>query len=278
MAVVIINEDNRHCFECYAPKYVYGLISEPDTIALGSVDDKTGIAAGLLLAEPFGDALNIVWLYIDDEYREQGRAMQLLKHLILASHDLVMSVTAEFEGDNALYTLFKRIGFINSEAEIPAYPITVSMIAENSFFKEDWNADKVVALSETDEYMLKMFSHNLESFKAGAAVKLPIESAYYEQQISTVYINNNKIEGILLFSNDEYNGDNGFILDFAYAARSEKALLPSLLRRAGRVLCDNYPPHTKITITAINSISSSIVTKLFPKLEPARVFRAELAF
>jgi GNAT superfamily N-acetyltransferase len=265
-------EQYLRTFLQYIPKEMRDELNAPETIALG-VADENNVAAGALISKMAGDWIEIIWLYIGDGFRNKGCGTLLLSDLIscVDSEDGIKGLFSQypvFEGDEeetiAFYEqLFTKSGFESGDWESSGYSFTPADLKSSPFWQKTHSgAENVAVLDDVFDVTLREFEVKLLLASSSIALDFPVMWRQYDGQLSTAYIKNGEIKGVLLFEKK----DSELQLSFAYVSPDEKAVLPALLYKSGKLIVDTLPEDTNISLAAITEVSVKLMEKLFENL------------
>ncbi|MCL1824012.1 MAG: GNAT family N-acetyltransferase [Oscillospiraceae bacterium] len=265
MFTVMLQEENQQAFTRYIPKELRGELKKPETISFGAVNNDN-TSAGVLMARVVSGWLEIIWFYIDGQFRRKGLGRALLGNM-LSCFDFVPELTGVFaqfpeKNNEGLKELFESAGYKFEEGGRSVFELSLKDLTENKFWsKEPSSAENVVMLKDVFDINLRDFEVKLSLTDAGVPLETPLNRKIYDENLSAAYIKNGKIEGILLIEKEE----NGSIfLSFAYVSPGENSALPAMLYKSGRKAVDTLPPETKISLAAITDVSARLTEKLFP--------------
>ncbi|MDR1952962.1 MAG: GNAT family N-acetyltransferase [Clostridiales Family XIII bacterium] len=281
MSVVLITEEHKLAFSGYAPEYLREDMLQDETVSLGAVDDETGTAAGVLISNVFNNWVEIVWVYVGEEYRGRGFAREMLEKLMaqaVAVPDLE-GITAQLgkeDTSKAFHDLLRSELFRFRDEEDSIYVLTVDMLAGNSFWKDSVGRENsaAVPVGEIPTFVRDSFEKHIASLPEGIPIRRPVPWSDCDPNFSMGYLKNDKLVGLLLITRD---GDD-VELSFAYAEPGENLALASMLRAAGHKIMQTMPKETQISLMALNDTSASLVEKLFPELGRGTMQRAVYPF
>lgn len=280
MRRILLDKSNLSAFAGMCNHAIADRIAAGQEIGLGIVadtEDGESIPAGVLsfyVDEPF---IRITWVYVVPQWRKTGFATELLRTAIdgyLYDEDSeVTSVIAFYPDDTALDALFTACGFALSAQKgsgiiktTVADCLAVSLIGTRT-------SSCVVQLSQLPTALI-----------TDLLLDNPIMPATLEQNptkwkdcylpCSRIYVANNKIKGLLLFS---MKGDNIY-LEYAYSEKPETLALPYLIESARIELAESYPPETTVCIATTDAATAAIAAKLLPNRQATGIRIAELDF
>ncbi|MDR1952969.1 MAG: GNAT family N-acetyltransferase [Clostridiales Family XIII bacterium] len=277
MGLILLTEENKSAFLSYVPSYLHAELSEPESVSIGTFDDDSGIATGVLVGNVFNNWVEILWVYVAEEYREHGLARSMLRELIAHAGDVrdIDGITAQLGDKDAhmpLYNLLRSELFVFRNEEDSIYTLTVSMLTGNPFWSDAAHkgGSEVMSLKDLPTYILDSFEKNIAALPEGVPVSRPVPWDDCDLNFSVGYLKEDKMKGLLLIARE----DEDMELSFAYADPEEKLALAAMLRASGNKVIESMPPETMISLTALNSASAAIVEKLFPDIERRTVLRA----
>jgi len=265
MFTVLIQNENKNAFLPFIPDVFQGELESPDIIAVGLADENS-VAVGAMIARVTEIWLDVIWLYTDERFRneESNALFDRLKSFNKFVTELV-GVFMNFRENAETERLFVENGFVISHSEQAIYEFTVGELAENSFWKsEARDTEGTEILENVPEVLLKKLDVTLSLSSAGIPIELPIDWQMYDNKLSTAYIKNGEIEGILLI---ERLGE-AISLAFVYVNPGLAAAMPAMLYRSGNLAITTLPPETKVSLAAISNASEKLTKKLFPNLKP----------
>jgi ribosomal protein S18 acetylase RimI-like enzyme len=276
MGVLVLSEDNKEAFVSYAPSFIFDDISEPGALALGTYDDETSVATGILVALVNRGYLEILWLYVGESYRGQGFAKEMLERLMdvttqeSAISAITVDIDAESDSTEAL-ALLNRCGFDITDSTESVYSLTVGMLADNHFLNDTRKGGvHVVPIQVIQAYTRSAFDKKLMINDVGLPIELPIPWGNYDSKCSVGYIDENELQGILLFT----KLDDSLELSFAYVAAGHNAAFASMLHEACLLVTKAYDYDMPVTISALGDVSAAIVEKIFPNINRHKIHRA----
>ena len=277
MELTIINDENSVAFADYLPAGLLDEIHGEDSIAIGAVDDN-GCAAGIVAASVIESWVNINWIYVNENFREQGLARRLIENLSSASFENpnIFGVTTAFEADRLpiVYNLFKRLNFSMRQEKSSIYTTTIGEIRSNHFWKEKAASGANLPIGEVPKFTLSTFEKKLELLDIALPVDNPITWEAFEKSCSIGYIRDRDLKGVLLLSHDA----EGLEISFVYADPGEKSALGLMLRASGFLAGEKYAQDTRVIFSAVNEITAEIFKKLFPDSKDTLLNRAVFNF
>ncbi|MCL2634053.1 MAG: GNAT family N-acetyltransferase [Oscillospiraceae bacterium] len=261
-------EQNSQAFMRYIPRDLHNIIEAPEAIVLGVANDND-VSAGVLVSKVVGDWVEILWLYVDDEFRNKGGGTLLLSDLLscVDSESDITGVFSQFpaQDNKALENLFAKNGFELEDGENNLYSLKAADLHNNRFWqKEQGGSENADTLDNVIDVKLKEFEVKLSLAGVSVALDFPIKWREYDGKLSSVYIKNNEVRGVLLFK----KLDNELLLSYAYVTPEEKTALPAMLYKSGRIIIDTLPADTSISLAAITDASAKLMGKLFENSQP----------
>ncbi|MCL2036792.1 MAG: hypothetical protein FWG83_05335 [Oscillospiraceae bacterium] len=263
MKTVLIDKENVGAFFRYVPKELREELEKPDMFAIGAVNpDNT--SAGIIVVQVVDNWLEILWLYIGEQFRNNGGGRALLDRLFSCfeyAPELV-GIFGNFPADNTeLKSLYEAAGFEFEDGGIPAYTLTVSDLQSNPFWqKTPPLVENVVILKELSDVSLRKFEVKLSFAEWGVALESPVDWKKYDPDLSVAYIKDKEIEGILLVEKEDRE-KYAIALSFVFSGGVTSAFA-AMLYKAGKTAIDSLNPEMSVDIAAITEASSKLVKKL----------------
>lgn len=264
METTIVDSGNLNYFTSFLlPDAAKLLQAHKPIFALGLIDN--GIACGALAGGPSGNSFRLTSLFVAPEYRGKGGASLLLQTLItcMSGQKELYEITAEFtlfNDDHILLENFlKHNNFTFEQEDETIYSVSLSSLAQNSFFSKCSTTDEIHTFSTLPPACLRELDHCM-SAREGAPLSVPLEKADLDSELSVAILDGVHIDSFIVF-------DRSFagMLTLAYAESGTKggsSAFSSMLRTAYQNALKKYPPTTNIIIHAVNPLSVALVKKL----------------
>lgn len=264
METTIVDSGNLNYFKSFLlPDPINLLEAHKPIFALGLIDN--GIACGALAGGPSGNSFQLTSLFVAPEYRGKGGASLLLQTLIscMSGQKELYEITAEFTVFNddhiLLENFLKHHNFVFEQDEETIYSVSLSSLAQNSFFSKSSVTDDIHTFSELPPACIRELDHNMRA-REGAPLSVPLEKADLDRELSVAILDGAHIDSFIIF-------DRSFagMLTLAYAESGKKggsSAFSSMLRTAYQNALKKYPPSTNIIIHTVNALSVALVKKL----------------
>ena len=259
--IFILDKDTFGIFsELYTGLVDSATLLSDGRIALGVMYDEQ--PAGLLIATVSDEAAWVDWLYIKEDYRNNGIGTALLWHFLnsvakFTSCDEVKTACSDksvrrfFSGQGFLFDRFKTSA--RYEANIRDFK---DMDVEDG-------ASCIVPVASLTRKMQSIINRAfMEDPELQVGIKLPIVPEDYYPG-SAAYFSEDKLEAALFLKEDE----KGVSVAYAYMSPGSPKSLVSLMAYAKNKVIELRGESAVVSAVALNSSSKKLTEKIFPKAE-----------
>ena len=229
-------------------------------IALGVIYEEQPV--GLLIATVSDEAAWLDWLYVKEDYRNNGFGSSVLYHFLdnIVKHTACEEVKTACS-DRAVRRFFSGCGFSFDRFKTSAkYETDISGIKDMGESVED---PCIIPVSSLTRKRLNILEQTFtESPELQVGIKLPIvPEGYYPG--SAVYFSEDKPEAALFLKEDE----KGVSIAYAFVAPGCPKSLVKLMAYAKEKIIEQKGESVILSAIALNTSSKKLVEKVFPNAE-----------
>ncbi len=289
MHVINLTQENIQPFVQLAPLELIDELADAFHFGLGAVkklEDGTNAAVGILLYDvseeeyqspDMGDDVSLKWLYVAQDYRQQGIANGLMKTFSeLMNTAGVLSVVCEasaFADANLLCEFLERWGFAFSYQKKYELTMTLEEMLEYAFFEETADMDDIKPIQVLSGLQLRK---RLEQLAAGhQRLQRLLDSENWEWidpdiscavegggQIKSVFLVRQRVSGV-------------FEPVFLYGNRENKKEILAMLRFAAAQAYLHLPLDSVVRLSCRSDVAARLIEWLFTDKEPLVIRYAE---
>lgn len=263
METTIIDKGNLHFFESMLlPEALNYLKNGSPIFALGLCDN--GIACGALAGGPMGNIFHLSSFFVAPEYRGRGGGALLMNTLIscMKSQNQLYEIKVDFtifNNDHYLFEGFlKHLDFTFDNSDETIYSVSLSSLADKSFFSEPAPQSEAVAFSKLPSGCIRELDKTMRATSA-APLPVPLEKAELDMDLSVAIMDGNRIDSFIAF---DHSFAGKLTLAYAEVGVSGGASLSSMLREAYKNCVKKYSPETDIVVHTVHPSASALIHKL----------------
>ena len=206
MIATLVREKNKDAFLNLLPENKY----DKNELIIGAVDESTETACGVLQAVSTSDnELRITNIYVSDEYRNQGAATEMVRLFCDIAARINIREADCFYIENSdndyLKNVFYKTAFADRSPDLMQYLFKPSNIDVDMALSD--NAKNIRQLknvsAESFNTFIRETNSNLQNEKKSLGIALK-EQSFYDEELSLLYLKNEKIIGSILFRRLQY--------------------------------------------------------------------------
>lgn len=222
--------------------------------------EEEGTPCGVAVLGEEERVLTLQYLYLEENYRGEGRGQRFLNELLLDAYHgqndtfRVAYVPEEFP---QIERLLKAYPFTQEEEPVASFTCTLGQLMENKYIQGAYGSN-VRALSECQEEGLRTLSQIMEE-RGDALVKMPLEKKDYVADCSAVVLEKGSPAGILLVR-EEGKGEVSIPLLVNYSANVTAPV--EMIRFAVQAGSQNYPKETVCRFAVVSESLLQFLEKL----------------
>lgn len=277
MHIIHIERDNLEAFRDYLPdKLVSSIVTENCTI-LGALGENDNRVAGILIYSAAEDEGELNWLFVNSDFRRQQFASKLIDMAIneMIQIDGMVRCTAEFAPDKSegMEAFLDDHDFDMEDAEIPSYEICVNDLKMPEGLKDMKAVDDILNIKTLPLDMKNSFARSIQDTYTLAAVKVPLEWRMFDQDLSIVAVDDQKVHGAFLVDAAE----DKLELVYGFSSPEKPVSFLELLNAFAKRVEGKYGRDKKVLVSAVTEEADSLVRKLAPDVKKIRVRRGTLS-
>ena len=206
MIATLVREKNKDAFLNLLSENKY----DKNELIIGAVDEPTETACGVLQAVSTSDnELRITNIYVSDEYRNQGAATEMVRLFCDIAARINIREADCFYIENSdndyLKNVFYKTAFADRSPDLMQYLFKPSNIDVDMALSD--NAKNIRQLknvsAESFNTFIRETNSNLQNEKNSLGIALK-EQSFYDEELSLLYLKNEKIIGSILFRRLQY--------------------------------------------------------------------------
>lgn len=218
-------------------------------ICIGAVDADAKECAGIIVVSSNPGIINIDYLYVDEDYRGNGLAGELLNRIyeLAMEFPIPPDIECAFDRDNdSLLKYFSLRGDMNIDFKGTTYAITrADMDASKAFdrFLKSKSGHNTAFVQNKDfkNRYLKIINDNIPIFD-------PIDFEDIDFEISQIYMENRELHAFILIHIDENKNAE---IRYLYSKKTHDRALIEIITNACHVFSKKYP-NSEIYTTCVN--------------------------
>lgn len=263
MKTILIDDRNYDAFEPIIPPGVL----DGDVLAFGAMQDDAVV--GVCVVQVRGNALNIAYLWVSEDFRERGCANAMLDKVNevrdkVYKEYVITSLYDSMEEYAGVYDhMFIMRGYEMNVEKRPVYIISRDKIMDSPITKRGFNKSenkKAIAisdLSKTQEILLE----KLVSESDGSLIPTASDLEEANKEKSYVLISDNRVSGILLVENTKERGV--YTISYAYLSGGNPTEGIAFFRSAIRQFIASTPDLHLLMFTCVNEGIERAVKTMF---------------
>ncbi len=260
MVVNVLTPYDLTKFSHLYPDYILSKIPA-DALLIGCISEDPLDAAGILMAHVEEGEIIIDWLYVDEPYRRQHGATDMVSVLLTAAEEFgeLEGVNVLFsETDENLWEFFRSMDFITTYrggdkgfytelGKIPKLPVMDEITGE------------LCSLSEVPEKEIERFMNLLNGSVIPGGFYDPYKQDVYLPESSVILVDG-LIRGICLVR----NLDDGLDIAWLYNYTNNPNAFPALINACVNKLKESYPENTPFTFASTSPKMDQFIESVIP--------------
>lgn len=267
ISILLLKEDELSKFWHQIPDKLKLMMKQEDMITLG-IAGPENIAMGVAVFREYVHYMELVWLYVEPEFRGMGFGKALVKRMedTLADSDYFIGIFADYmeTKDWELDYFLKALGYEREKKDWSVYQMNLSDVRTlDVYLENEKKAGKLrglCSISDCSDVMKKQFSFMLYNNDEINFVELPINWRDYSEELSCVYVDKGVISAVLLIKNTE----NRIVIEFAYAKMNPYVFPYMLCYSYDKAKSMYQGTDPEIIITVLNDSTEKLLLKLVP--------------
>ena len=276
MRIFIVEDEAREEYAPVLPEDLRALFLADELLLIAAADETDGTVRGVLAADISDEEWDIVWLYVDEDYRRQGIASGMISLLtelmpVLFASRIEAAYSRRGETPESLDAFFDAIGAEVTETD-DLYRTTVKSVCESVPEKAGSAGGSVVPLSELpsyewDEVKKRIYERAEAQEPQDAEDDPPLfldpgEPSSYDGDVSLVCITGERHPlGVVLLSERE----GGIVLDYLTLLQNgtaSKTALIDMIGSAAKKAEKKYGADASFFVNPVNKGSKKLFDKL----------------
>lgn len=276
--IIVLNSEGLQQFAHLIPDKLKDTAGKRDSIVLGALAQEK-VAMGVAVFSEYSHYMELLWIYVEPEFRELGIGKALINRLTETIEDsnYFRGVFADYiREDNYLFdTMLDSIGFIKEQQDWASYSFHLNDAYRLDRFipgsNQQQNIKGLCRISDCNDTMKKHFSYMLSKSDEIYQIELPVRWNRYDDVVSCVHVTEGEISAVLLMetTKDRIN------ISFAYA-KENPYVFPYMLGFSFGEACKRYKDRNpEVTVTALEESAENLLLKLVPDAKNVRVTHAQ---
>lgn len=282
LMLIQIDQENRESFSDLLTKNIMGDLELEACYGIGAAvkEGDVWVACGALVYmmdyadESHGFRSELKWLYVQEELREQGIGTKLMNRFYdiqsdLGTEDIFCRVPLAGECDR-LAAFLEDYGFYFIIGPSNQMMVGKQDVLSVSPAEHHLGADYISMGADLDTELVNYFlQNNLEDF-IDASYETGKELHSFDRRLSSVYIEDNKLKGILLCSLDSTGRVSLCVLHTTVPQNNAKKVCLNLIQKSVEAL-GKTPKADRVLVTIRTPLGAGLWDLLFPDLPPIDV-------
>jgi len=255
--LIRIDENSISSFISFFPLGILDEFIENEHVELFGIVNGREAVGGIAVRNEF-PTVHLLWIYTMEDMVKRGVDTDALLDLFFVLYRQGygdVRVVIDPETDPGIEQSLRRFKFVYRLLGRGSYISTLGEIRKNKTLKK--TSSQVVSLAETTARVFNRIVDRIES-SGGNLLGEGLSRRYFNEELSSIYIEGDKATGLLLVKQDD---ENVYRISFMYS-ESENILAPVEMIRHTFERADSYGDDTVVKFDLINENLIEFVEKL----------------